>query len=186
MIRQATASDIPSIYPLILTIWEDMAFPFLKLASQEDFKSTMLTLMADDRFKWCYHNVIVHTTNEKVDGILYGYEGAKEGAYDEFFYDYIDDKFPKLNIRNYTYPKESHDKEWYLDALVVDSNARGKGIGTTLLKELPKHIQTPHPIGLNCDVTNPRAYKLYQSLGFNTVYEISFLGHTYFHMEKAH
>lgn len=184
MLRQAKPTDINAIYPLIDIIWKDMDFPLKRLLPPEQFQQTMQQLMALPHSKFSYTNCWVHEeTSEHISGILYSYAGSRECELDEQFYTSIDTLFPTLNIRQYADKRETNDNEWYIDAIVVDSSYRGRGIAKTFFQHLPI-IAKHSTIGLNCDVNNHKAYALYEKLHFKTTDTITFLGHNYYHMQK--
>ncbi len=62
----------------------------------------------------------------------------------------------------------SHRGLFYLDALAVRGDQRGTGVGTALLEEVGREAARQGYPSLVLDVVdeNPRAMKLYQSLGF--------------------
>lgn len=184
MLRPATIHDIADIFPLLDMIWEDMAFPFRQLVDASTFQTTMMALMATNRSKYSMQNCYVYTKNDTVVGVLLGYFGHLEMQLDAEFYAYIDQKFPELSIRQYAFNRETTDKEWYIDALVVHAHYRKQGIGRAFFNYLPTLLPVNTTVGLNCDFDNPKAKKLYQSLGFETTQIISFLGHDYYHMQK--
>ncbi|NEW65663.1 GNAT family N-acetyltransferase [Carnobacteriaceae bacterium zg-84] len=185
MIRKATKQDIDAIYPLIYIIWEDMNYPLLRLLDKDTFQKTMLHILADEHAKFSYKNAWVYEKENQIIGVLYGYAGQDERQFDEHFHTFIDAHFPHLNIRQYESNRESHDNEWYLDSLVVHSNYRGQGIASAFFDVLKDIVAPYQRVGLNCEQDNLQAKKLYERLGFSTVYEIDFLGHLYYHMEKS-
>lgn len=65
------------------------------------------------------------------------------------------------------YPADS----FYIANLAVDSAYRGNGIGTLLLQHCIAHAKAAgaQQIFISVDIDNPRAQKLYESLGFQVV-----------------
>ncbi len=61
--------------------------------------------------------------------------------------------------------------EYYIDMLAVSPNARGKGVGRTLIAEIEKKARSLKKKRVTLQVvdTNPRAKKLYEELGFGTI-----------------
>lgn len=184
MITHATQQDIPSIFPLLDIIWQDMDFPLRRLLDSDTFKKTMTDLMALPHSKFSYQHCFVFKKGATVIGVLFGYFGKDESLLDEHFCQFIDERFPHLNIRAYMDYRESLDNEWYLDALIVHPNHQKKGIGSALLQHIDTHITTM-PIGLNCEHDNVTAQRLYEKIGFQFVTTVSFLGHTYHHLQKT-
>jgi len=75
--------------------------------------------------------------------------------------------------------------ELYVDSLAVDARYRGKGIAKTLLKatiEKAKQLQLP-AVGLLVDKGNPKAERLYASVGFQYVDDNQWGGHAMRHLQ---
>lgn len=183
-IRQATKEDVSSIYPLIYTIWNDMNFPLLEKLPNEQFRNIMLRTMCDKHAKFYYKNAYVCEIDSRIVGILYGYYGVKEPLYDKYFQTFLAKHLPPSLIPNMPDYRETNDKEWYIDALVVLPDHHNKGIGTGLINALHHFLPINTIIGLNCEVDNTNALRFYQRLGFSINSNLSFLGHTYRHLTK--
>ncbi|MBS4762280.1 GNAT family N-acetyltransferase [Carnobacteriaceae bacterium zg-ZUI252] len=183
-IRHATLDDISSIYPLIRIIWEDMSHPLLTLLDDATFKHTMCDLMRRDESKFSYRNALVYEINHQVVGVLYGYDGHKEPAYDKQLIDYIRKRFPNVDTTPLHMERESCDDEWYLDSLVVAPQHRSQGIAKAFFNYLHANA-SQSIIGLNCEYGNDNAFALYQKMGYKNVYSTTFLGHTYRHMQRT-
>lgn len=182
MIRQATIKDIPNIFPLIQIIWHDMSHPLLNLVNDNTFQLIMTDLMSHENSKFSYKNALVFDDNG-IQGVLYQYDGSLEKSFNDYLINYITKHFPHLNTTTLYVDNETFPHEWYIDSVVVDSRFRGRGIGSSLIKQVIKSKNTTHNISLNCEHDNINAYKLYTHLGFKHVSDITFLGHTYKHMQ---
>ena len=80
---------------------------------------------------------------------------------------------------------ETEAGELYVDSLAVDVRYRGKGIAKTLLKatiEKAKQLQLP-AVGLLVDKGNPKAERLYASVGFQYVDDNQWGGHPMRHLQ---
>ena len=75
----------------------------------------------------------------------------------------------------------------YPNSLVVSPKYRGCGIGTALLKALPKvaHKRNKARIGLDVDVKNTKAEHLYRHLGFKGSSTCLIDAHEYKHLQIA-
>jgi ribosomal protein S18 acetylase RimI-like enzyme len=80
---------------------------------------------------------------------------------------------------------ETSAGEFYLDSLAVLPCFRGCGVGRALLSTAcNRAFAAGHMrVGLIVDFDNPRAEKLYSSLGFERVNPTTFLGHDMWHMQ---
>ena len=99
--------------------------------------------------------------------------------------------FPSVGLqkRDSVYDQDDSElpDEWYLDSLVVSPKYRGCGIGTALLKALPKvaHKRNKARIGLDVDVKNTKAEHLYRHLGFKGSSTCLIDAHEYKHLQIA-
>lgn len=182
MIKIATKQDIPQIFNLMLTIWQDMNYPLLHLLDFDVFQSLMYQLMTNPLFKFHFGNCLTFKEDGTIKGILYYYDGSKEELYNQFLLNYIKINQPHINTTQLQYGLESFNDELYIDALIVHEHYRHQKIGTQLLNHIITH--TAKKIGLNCEVANTKALKLYEHLGFYYQEPVTFLGHTYLHLVK--
>ncbi len=184
IIRKATKSDASSIAPLLSVIFKDMELPILKHISIEDLENTMIIAIQQDNYRYSYKNITVCEIDNKIAGILVGYKGSQEKQLDASWKEIV--KISHLNYEEDIFTdRESFDNEWYLDSLVTDSNYRGMGIGTKLLKETTSIAleNNENIVGLNCDKYNSNAQRLYEKMGFKKVGEVYIGSHLYNHMQ---
>lgn len=81
-------------------------------------------------------------------------------------------------------PNEAEPDEVYLDTIMVLPQFRGQGAAKALIADArQKAAAIGKPLGLLCDVDNERAFNLYESVGFRTVGQKPFAGHTMHHMQ---
>jgi ribosomal protein S18 acetylase RimI-like enzyme len=80
---------------------------------------------------------------------------------------------------------ETQAGEMYIDCLAVSPNNQGNGVGTTLLRYIVAyyHQQQNKTLGLLVDKENPRAKRLYESLGFKVVGEKPLVGKLLEHLQ---
>lgn len=181
MIRQATPKDIPFIFPLISIIWQDMSHPLLDLVDSSTFQYIMTHLMSDENSKFSYHNALVYDDNG-IQGVVFHYDGTLEKTYNRYLIDYMTTHYPHIDTHTFHVDNETFPNEWYIDSVVVDSRFRGCGVGSSLIKHVLQ-TKTAYNITLNCEYDNTNAYALYVKLGFKHQKDITFLGHTYKHMQ---
>jgi ribosomal protein S18 acetylase RimI-like enzyme len=118
----------------------------------------------------------------EVVGAIFGYANEREERVDEVF-DFLLQR--KFGIQQGFEDIEAQKDEWYLDTLAVFDWIRGNGIGTKLIQFLPV-IAKKHGkkfIGLNVDDDNPKAKKLYESIGFKKTGKVILEKHQYTHMK---
>ena len=82
---------------------------------------------------------------------------------------------------------ETEGGEFYLDSVAVLPNYQELGIGAKLLSTMRDKAfdEGFERVGLLVDWDNPRAEKLYNSLGFERVNETLFLGLKMWHMQAV-
>lgn len=174
-IIKATPNHIPAITRLIMTAMTDDCCRFLAGASHslDDFRRMMERLVAMDDSQYSWRNTLVAVDDEAADvdlasapvaGAIVGYDGAdlhrlrrrfQEAALADLGMDYsvMDD--------------ETCAGEFYIDSLAVFEDYRGRGIATMLLRAMIAHAASLKlPAALLVDKGNPRAEKLYRSIGF--------------------
>lgn len=185
IIRRATKEDAHEVVPLVNIILEDMEIPILKEIPLPDlFKVLELAFETED-YRYSYGRVQIADIDGKVAGVAFGYPDEDEGHIDHAMSQF----FPQIGLPESTefFPEsEVLPGEWYLDTLAVSPDFQGQGIGTTLLESLPEVARAAgkNKIGLNVDVGNPKAEKLYTKMGFKTIGNMVISGHDYHHMQK--
>ncbi|MGX6961673.1 GNAT family N-acetyltransferase [Vagococcus xieshaowenii] len=182
MIRRATLSDRDQIIPLIMVILKDMELPFLDKYGEQTTIELLKKGFETQDYRYSYHRAIVAEEDKEVVGVAFGYRDIEENCIDRpleaFFEAFGIESEDKLFVDS-----EVGKNEWYLDTISVRDDQRGKGIGSQLLAALPDFCDYP-VIGLNVDLQNPKAEKLYEKMGFKTVGEMTLSGHLYHHMQK--
>ena len=123
-----------------------------------------------------YQRIMVVTgNNEKVQGILVYSCGNEAKKMDEFkvlrqnlnLVDVL--KFFIMDWWDSHFLANLNEEDFYLACVAVDEEARGKGIGTFILKqaiEFAKNHRFKRAV-LDVDIDNKGAYKLYRRMGFN-------------------
>ncbi|MGX7030703.1 GNAT family N-acetyltransferase [Vagococcus zengguangii] len=183
MIRRAKLADRDQVMPLIMVILKDMELTFLSKYGEATTLELLKKGYETDDYRYSYRRAIVAEENNEVLGVAFGYRDTEEPCIDApltaFFEAFGIDKDDQLFVDS-----EVGDNEWYLDSIAVREDQRGKGVGTNLLAALTEFCDYP-VIGLNVDLQNPQAEKLYEKMGFKTVGEMTISGHLYHHMQKT-
>lgn len=150
--------------------------------SLDDFRHLMQRLVAMDESQYSYRNALVATdADSSVAGICVCYDGGElhrlrrafiDGARESFGIDYsgIDD--------------ETTEGEYYIDSLAVSAPWRGHGIAHRLLSEAIEEGRRRGlaRVGLLVDLGNPRAERLYESVGFRFANYSAWGGHDMKHL----
>ena len=131
--------------------------------------------------QYSYCNALVAEVDGVVAGAIVGYDGACLAKLRKPIYPLLErhlDEVPHIE-------DETEAGEFYLDSLGIRAEYRGRGIGGALLTALrDKAFSEGYSrVGLIVDYNNPKAEKLYASLGFQRVGTKRFLGHNMWHMQ---
>lgn len=186
MIRNAIKSDAPMITSLLWEIFEDMELPLLHKISKNKLQEMVAEAVLEPAYRYSLDRGMVYEIDGEVAGIAFGYPSVDESSIDEPFktilgkhgYDPTEELFTD---------RESLSNEWYIDSIVVKKDYRGLGIGSHLLENLNYRALEDgyHTIGLNVDIDNTQAKKLYSKIGFKKITDIMISGHQYDHMCKT-
>lgn len=186
-IERATLDDQIEILALEQTIFNDMDLDVYDILSQGDVQKAWQKAVAQSaKSRYHYSRALVaKDDNSQIMGVAFGYPDNEELD--------LDNAIQAVLADEYSYHRwlfedsEVFDNEWYLDSIVVSENARGKGIGKQLLLASEKRAlnENKKTIGLNVDDHNPKAKKLYESMGYQAVGRIQIGKHNYTHMQKS-
>lgn len=122
-------------------------------------------LAEEDNSQYSYRNTYKAIDDEgKLLGIIISYDGAKLNELREAFFNKVEEV---TGDRPGPFADETDESEWYLDSFAVWPEYRGLGIGRQLLEAAKKEARKAgKPAGLLVDKNNPKARKLYESVGF--------------------
>ena len=142
-----------------------------------------LTLAAREVAQYSYRNALVAEVDGVAAGAIVGYDGARLTELREPIFPLLEKHLGEaLQIED-----ETEAGEFYLDSLGVLPEFRGLGVGSRLLTAMRDRAfaEGHQRVGLIVDFDNPRAEKLYTSLGFQRVGEKRFLGHRMWHLQTT-
>ena len=183
-IRPANPDDLKKLIELEMIIIDSMETKLYQKLGAEKSKDLLYEASELDPVgRYNYKRAIVAQEKDEIVGIVYGFPSEDEKIVNIKLDQITQEKY---NTNDQFFPdQESIGDEWYLDSLVVDPKFQGKGIGSLLLKSLPKIVKSTGKtlIGLNVDDFNPRAKKLYLKSGFHEVNRIKIGSHNYSHMQ---
>jgi ribosomal protein S18 acetylase RimI-like enzyme len=114
-------------------------------------------------------------------GVVLIYDGAELRT----LRDPVAKRIQQLFSRPFTAEDETQEGEMYMDCVAVDPDFQGRGIGAKLIQWVigHYHVGQNKTIGLLVDYDNPRAKKLYLSLGFDKVGRKTLVGKQLEHLQ---
>mgnify|MGYP003440356099 FL=1 len=177
-IIEATQQHAPVIANLIMMAMTDECC--LNLAGEgrtvADFARLMNQLTAADDTQYSYRNTLLAVTDEgEVAGAIVSYDGAKLHELREAF---IEGARREFGVDHSGMDDETAAGEWYLDSLAVFPQFRGQGIAHQLLSAAARRAADHGlPAALLVDKGNPKAERLYRSVGFEYVEDAMWGGH---------
>lgn len=135
----------------------------------------------DSQYSW--QNTLIAEVDNSSAGAIVGYDGALLATLRKPIFPLLE-KYLGSTIE---IEDETEAGEFYLDSLGILPHFRGMGIGAMLIKAMcDRAFANGHRrAGLIVDVDNPRAERLYTSLGFEYVGDRRFLGHDMHHLQLA-
>lgn len=186
----ASQKDAAEIAALLWEIFEDMELSLLEKIPKnkllEMVAEAVAEAVAEPVYRYGFTRGIVYEINGEIAGVSFGYPSVDEPFIDEPFRNVLLKNGYNENEKLFV-DKEAFPDEWYLDSIVVNQKYRGLGIGSALLGEMDQMALKAgyNTIGLNVDIANPNAKKLYSSIGYKKAAEIVLSGHRYEHLCKT-
>lgn len=174
-IREGVPTDAPFVASVVMmAIGGDATHPFHGIVNE---------LSARDDAQYSYCNALVAEVDGCVAGAIVGYDGARLHELREP----LQRLFVERTGEEIKIEEETSAGEFYLDSFAVSPQYRGLGIGSRLLVAARDRAFSAgfERVGLLVDFENPRAEKLYASLGFVRVNATTFLGHDMWHMQAV-
>ena len=184
-IEQAQPSQAPDIARLIMEAMNHECC--LYFAGEEHglsgFHQLMTDLVCRADSQYSYLNTLVALNAQReVIGVCTSYDGAELHQRRTAF---VQGCLARFNRDFGNMDDETAAGELYVDSLAVDVRYRGKGIAKALLRatiEKGKQLQLP-AVGLLVDKGNPKAERLYTSVGFQYVDDNQWGGHAMRHLQ---
>ncbi|MBO9164661.1 GNAT family N-acetyltransferase [Lactiplantibacillus pentosus] len=180
-IRPADQDDAGQIAPLINMIFDEMQLEELDDIPEPDLEQAITAAYRTPDYLSGKATTVVAEADGQVVGVAFGYPDKNEDA--------VDDVLARVTADNdafgSAFEAESYEHEWYLDSIAVDPNYQGHGIGGKLLAALPQYARQAgqQRIGLNVDMANLGAKKLYDRYHYETVGIKPIGDRMYFHMQ---
>ena len=147
----------------------------------EDYHAVLTEIALAEKSQYSWRNALIAQVEGVTAGAIVGYDGALLGKLREGTFEIV----RKHTGKTPSIPDETAAGEFYLDSVATLPSFRGRGIGRALIKALcNKAFALGHQrVGLIVDVDNPRAEKLYTSLGFERVGSRLFFNHQMWHLQ---
>ena len=177
-IIEAQPHHAPVIARLVMMAMTDECC--LNLAGKDrtldDFRRLMERLASEAGTQYSYRNTLLAVTaGGEVAGAIVSYDGARLHGLREAF---IEGARRELGVDHSGMDDETAPGEWYLDSLAVFPEFRGRGVARRLLSAAAS-LAAAHglPAALLVDKSNPKAERLYRSVGFGYVEDAMWGGH---------
>lgn len=179
-IRKATKDDASLIAEVVvMAIGDDLA----RYYCGENYSFVLKELVCMEFSQYSYNNVLIAEVDGVNAGAAVAYDGADLHKLREATLKVIS-KYREEELK--ITEDETDASEYYLDSLGVLPEYRGCGVGSKLIFALKEIASEKYnkPLGLLVDFDNPKAERLYKSLGFERVEEKDFLGHKMWHLVR--
>ncbi len=183
-IREGRPSDAPQIASLIMQAMSEECCRYFygDANTADDFHRLMTALAERQDTQYSYLNALCAVDgDDRVVGVSVSYDGAELRRLRQPFIDAVKEAFG----RDFSaMPEETSAGELYLDSLAVEPAWQGQGIAKALLKATAERAARIGcgPVGLLVDSNNPRAERLYASVGFVPAGTNNWGGHPMKHM----
>ncbi|HSF54819.1 MAG TPA: GNAT family N-acetyltransferase [Algoriphagus sp.] len=181
IIRKAKVEDSESITSLLMLATGEVMYRFIGESNYSKAYDFLRHFVESENNQYSFQNCYVIEDGGEIQGALLAYDGAKLHELREPVMEYIHQHFdPNLIVE-----EETQAGEYYIDSIGVLPTQQGKGIGATLLNYVIREqvFENGRTLGLLVDKTNPRAKRLYQKLGFESVGEKNLMGISLEHLQ---
>lgn len=185
-LRPGRPEDAPEIARfIVMAMTDECCRHFYGEHHTADEFLCLITRLASIRnTQYSYENAICAIEGDgRMVGVSVSYDGARLFELRQAF---IDGAKAAFGIDHSGMSPETQAGELYLDSLAVLPECRGRGIATMLLQATADKARQSGagPLGLLVDEGNPRAERLYTSVGLRHVGYNDWGGHKMKHMQK--
>lgn len=182
-IIDATPDDAPMIAQAILeAVGEGLVANMAgSTHTREDVAGIFTRLARRDDTQYSYQNSRIALVEGKKAGVCISYDGGNLKSLRRPFFQEAN-RVLGWNISAEeidSLPGETVPEEFYLDTVATLPEFRGRGVASALIKDANKKANAVNlPLGLLVSDHNPKARRLYDSLGFRPVGSRPFAGET--------
>ncbi|MBJ2187738.1 MAG: GNAT family N-acetyltransferase [Muribaculaceae bacterium] len=182
----ARKTDAPAIArTVMMAVGDEISLSFAGTPDRLPLVTEVFTRLAEsENSQYSYTNTLVALTPEgKVAGAIVSYDGAELHRLRREFIS-VANEVLGMDMREEEFTDETSSDEVYLDSLCVFPEYRGQKLAGRLIEAAcRRHVDAGKPVGLLVDPDNPRARRLYESLGFREVGQRPFAGVMMHHMQ---
>lgn len=180
-IIDATPDDAPFIaWAVMDAIGEEIIKEWLKDTTRENVCNVFTTLASQKDTQYSYINARIAITPEgEKAGVCVSYNGGDIKFLRRPFFEKANRMlgWTMTDEEIDSFPCETCEGEFYLDTVAILPHQRGKGIGSRLIADACEKARNfGLPLGLLVADDNPKARKLYESLGFKNAGSRFFVG----------
>lgn len=181
LIRKATPEESKFIAPLILLAMEDIAYEFIGIRSAGKALQWLNNLVKMEGNQYSFENCWVGISGAEIKAVAVVYDGGDLAKLRKPVAALIRNMFG----RDFNPEDETQAGEYYIDSVGVHPDRQGEGIGTEMFEFLINTYvnERKQTLGLLVDKDNPKAKRLYLSLGFDLVGEKTLAGKTLEHLQ---
>lgn len=183
IIQQAKKEESIQIAPLIYQAIGSIAYRLTGETNEKNMLEKLQMLVEDEHNRHSYLNTFVAlSVSGNVLGIVVLYDGKKGADLDRALEKALYDEYG----RTISIDVEAHHDEYYIDTLCVQTEARGLGIGTALLKFAEEKATALgfSKLSLNVEVEKVQARALYTRIGFDETGPWTIINEPFIHMVK--
>ena len=178
-IRAAVPDDAKIIAQVVaMAIGDEVA---LRRYCGDDYLAVLRQVAeaCDTQYSW--QQSLVAEVDGRVAGAVVGYDGAAMQRLREGTFSILD----RSVGRPRTIVDECEAGEYYLDSVAVLPPFRGRGVARALVEAFADRAfaEGYERVGLIVDCDNPKAERLYTSIGFERVGRREFFGHNMWHLQ---
>ncbi|MGE7602834.1 GNAT family N-acetyltransferase [Peribacillus sp. NPDC097675] len=182
-IRKATVEDAEKAAILIRLAIKEIAEALTGETKEDRILAALGDLFRSSGNRMSFENTMVCEHDGQMAGLIIAYHGKDAEALDEPIAERLRRKMKDSSIK---IDKEAEIEDFYLDTICVDSQYRGKGIGTSLIHHMEDLAMERgyHRISLIVEDVNPDAGRLYVRLGYKKTKMITVSGGEFAYMVK--
>lgn len=186
-VRKLEQDDDLSVVSNLIYETDNYIFPHFFNDSKTSAKG-ILPYMIDSDTIYNRNNIYVALSEEKIIGIMVINKSPIQINISAFIDSFekagemIDDSFERV-LKEYYLPLENEPEGYFIANICIDSAYRGQGIGGALLEMVLSDVEPDKDVYLDCLVDNKVALTVYESHGFEILFEYSgFTGLPYYKM----
>ena len=179
-IRKATQADAATIAQAVAMAIGDEAA--MRNYCGENYIAVLTDIAEEEDTQYSWQRALIAEFENVTAGAIVGYDGAQLEVLREGTFSILRERIGRIP----TIADETEAGEYYLDSVGVLPEFRGRGIGQALIAAFcDKAFSEGHKrVGLIVDNDNPKAEKLYTSLGFKRINTRLFFGHKMWHLQR--